>query len=87
MSHVSKPRCDGCRYYEKHDVSVPDEGESLGFCYRFPPVLNHAMLRETGNAFTNAEAGSFWSRPVVYGYDFCGEFVNGTNASSPIDNA
>jgi hypothetical protein len=63
-------KCENCKYFDFLDPypeldEVMKEGDSVGLCKRYPPVLIDAG---------RIDYRPSWSNPIVASSDYCGEF-------------
>lgn len=62
-------RCEACKWWHYMKTASEREGEGVGYCYRYPPVLRNLSPVE-GDFLTGDE----WAVPITRDNDFCGEF-------------
>lgn len=77
--------CETCRFWksEDHPPEDLDEGQSVGYCRRFPPSANHSAICKTADEYHELEAATkaveevdmsfHWCFPTTVSDDWCGE--------------
>ena len=61
--------CENCKHWD--DSGFLTDGESVGSCVRFPPMLIHLMAR----TWEESQQNDAWAYPQTSESERCGEFT------------
>jgi hypothetical protein len=67
-------RCLTCRFWGECDAD--DDGNRMGYCHRYPPVLPQTDAQESWSERSFGSADGKWMgfHPITFQEDFCGEW-------------
>lgn len=71
----SRQQCSQCCFWEAAEEDESGVG-LLGFCKRYPPVLNLELCAGDLEARAKMDPCDFWWFPMTTGTDWCGEYRN-----------